>query len=234
MRDARHRRDRNDAPLMSEEGLTPRNAPLGLQDLSVVHAAKHYHPLRGWGEAFGFLTTEANAIVAAIHPKAMPVILTRPVEVDRWLAAEIPEAMELQRPLAENALQIVAKGQREDGASARLPDLSQDCGRSQKGAPRPGNGTRLRICRWDAKRAIRKRQGKNQFLRGGQSNHAHATVAVCTLNVASGSTVAPISLRLGDVLRGRQRGSPMRAATWVGRATATNKYPVSILFLRAS
>jgi putative SOS response-associated peptidase YedK len=29
----------------------------------------------GKHEVFGFLTTEANAIVAPIHPKAMPVIL---------------------------------------------------------------------------------------------------------------------------------------------------------------
>jgi putative SOS response-associated peptidase YedK len=40
----------------------------------------------------GFLTTEANAIVAPIHPKAMLVILRTPVEVDRWLYAETPDA----------------------------------------------------------------------------------------------------------------------------------------------
>ena len=33
-------------------------------------------PVEGEHELFGFLTTEANAIVAPIHPKAMPVILT--------------------------------------------------------------------------------------------------------------------------------------------------------------
>jgi putative SOS response-associated peptidase YedK len=35
-------------------------------------------PVNGEHELFGFLTTEANAIVAPIHPKAMPVILTGP------------------------------------------------------------------------------------------------------------------------------------------------------------
>ena len=35
-------------------------------------------PVDGEHELFGFLTTEANAIVAPIHPKAMPVILTTP------------------------------------------------------------------------------------------------------------------------------------------------------------
>ena len=34
------------------------------------------NPVVGQRELFGFLTTEANAIVAPIHPKAMPVILT--------------------------------------------------------------------------------------------------------------------------------------------------------------
>jgi putative SOS response-associated peptidase YedK len=42
-------------------------------------------PVEGQHELFGFLTTEANAIVAPIHPKAMPVILTSPGEIDLWL-----------------------------------------------------------------------------------------------------------------------------------------------------
>jgi len=33
-------------------------------------------PVDGQHELFGFLTTEVNAVVAPIHPKAMPVILT--------------------------------------------------------------------------------------------------------------------------------------------------------------
>jgi putative SOS response-associated peptidase YedK len=38
---------------------------------------------------FGFLTTEANAIVAPIHSKAMPVILTTPADVDQWLKRDL-------------------------------------------------------------------------------------------------------------------------------------------------
>jgi putative SOS response-associated peptidase YedK len=72
--------------------------------------------LRSADELFGFLTTEANAIVAPIHPKAMPVILTTPAEVDLWFAADAPKALELQRPLPEDALRIVASGEKEDGA----------------------------------------------------------------------------------------------------------------------
>ena len=38
-------------------------------------------------DLFGFLTTEPNAEIKAIHPKAMPVIPTTPTEVDTWLTA---------------------------------------------------------------------------------------------------------------------------------------------------
>jgi putative SOS response-associated peptidase YedK len=71
----------------------------------------------GEHELFGFLTTEANAIVAAIHPKAMPVILTSQAEIDRGLAGDTSEALALQRPLPDDTLRIVAKGEKEDGAS---------------------------------------------------------------------------------------------------------------------
>jgi putative SOS response-associated peptidase YedK len=74
--------------------------------------------VEGVHELFGFLTTEANAIVAPVHPKAMPVILTTPAEVDLWLEAETGEALALQRPLSDDALRIVAKGEREDRAVA--------------------------------------------------------------------------------------------------------------------
>ena len=51
----------------------------------------------GHHELFGYLTTEANAIVAPIHPKAMPVILTKPEEVDQWLEADTMDALALRR-----------------------------------------------------------------------------------------------------------------------------------------
>src|SRR6478752_3176345 len=50
-------------------------------------------PVDGQHELFGFLTTEANAVVAPIHPKAMPVILTTPEEVDLWLEGETLAAL---------------------------------------------------------------------------------------------------------------------------------------------
>jgi putative SOS response-associated peptidase YedK len=71
-------------------------------------------PVEGEHQLFGFLTTRANAIVAPIHPKAMPVILTTPEEFERWLEADTAEALALQRPLPDEALRIVAKGEKED------------------------------------------------------------------------------------------------------------------------
>jgi putative SOS response-associated peptidase YedK len=72
-------------------------------------------PIEGEHELFGFLTTEANAVVAPIHPKAMPVILTKREEVDLWLSADAPIALELQRPSPYDVLRIVASGEKEDG-----------------------------------------------------------------------------------------------------------------------
>ena len=66
-------------------------------------------------ELFGFLTTEANAVVAPIHSKAMPVILTEPEDWETWLTAPVGEAMALQRPLSDDRLRIVAKGETRDG-----------------------------------------------------------------------------------------------------------------------
>jgi putative SOS response-associated peptidase YedK len=73
-------------------------------------------PVEGEHELFGFLMTEPNAVVAPIRPKAMPVILTNPAEIDLWLAADAAKALELQRPLRDDVLKIVASGEREDRA----------------------------------------------------------------------------------------------------------------------
>lgn len=65
-------------------------------------------------DLFAFLTTEPNAEVGAIHPKAMPVILTTQEEQETWMRAPWGEASLLQRPLPDGALQIVGRGVKKD------------------------------------------------------------------------------------------------------------------------
>jgi len=66
-------------------------------------------------DLFAFLTTDANSDVGSIHPKAMPAILTTPDEVDLWLTAPAERALQLQRPLADGMLHVVARGGKQDG-----------------------------------------------------------------------------------------------------------------------
>jgi putative SOS response-associated peptidase YedK len=65
-------------------------------------------------DIFAFLTINPNAEVGAIHPKAMPVILTTEAERETWMAASWAEAKTLQRPLPDGSLRIVALGEKMD------------------------------------------------------------------------------------------------------------------------
>ena len=60
-------------------------------------------------------------MVALIHAKAMPVILRTAEECDAWLTADPAEALKMQRPLPDDALKIVATGEKEDPPPAPAP-----------------------------------------------------------------------------------------------------------------
>jgi putative SOS response-associated peptidase YedK len=46
----------------------------------------------------------------------MPVILTKPEELQAWMNAPTEEATKLQRPLPDGALKIIARGKKKDEA----------------------------------------------------------------------------------------------------------------------
>jgi len=75
-------------------------------------------------DLFAFLTTDPNAEVGAIHPKAMPVILTTSDDIEAWMTAPWEEAKALQRPLPDGALAIVQQGGKTD---LRQPALMAKC-----------------------------------------------------------------------------------------------------------
>lgn len=57
------------------------------------------------GNAFAFLTTEPNPLVAPLHPKAMPVVLDE-ADYDRWLTADYADAVALAQPFPSQLMAV--------------------------------------------------------------------------------------------------------------------------------
>ena len=57
----------------------------------------------------------AEDVVRPVHPKATPVILTAPEEIETCVTAPAEEGLPLQRPLPGGTLKIVATGTKADG-----------------------------------------------------------------------------------------------------------------------
>jgi len=71
-------------------------------------------------DLFAFLTTEPTEPVKSVHPKAMPVILTRAEELDAWMRAGWDEAQPLQRALPDGALEILPTAEPERAGTGTL------------------------------------------------------------------------------------------------------------------
>jgi putative SOS response-associated peptidase YedK len=71
-------------------------------------------PVEGTHLLFAFLTTEPNTIVKPIHAQSMPVILREIEEWNAWLTLPAEDAVKMQKPLSDEAIQIVAKGTKGD------------------------------------------------------------------------------------------------------------------------
>ncbi|EMD81630.1 hypothetical protein C725_3002 [Pacificimonas flava] len=62
-----------------------------------------WRPVDGEASRFAFLTCEPNEIVGAIHPKAMPVLLTKE-DASVWLTSTWENAEALVRPFASERM----------------------------------------------------------------------------------------------------------------------------------
>jgi putative SOS response-associated peptidase YedK len=51
----------------------------------------------------------------------MPTILTKEEEIETWLSVRLEESLRLQRPLPDEGLRVVARGEKEDSGSNRHP-----------------------------------------------------------------------------------------------------------------
>lgn len=79
------------------------------------HRGTKANPADGDHLLFSFLTTAPNAVVAPVHPKAMPVLLLTEADRETWLTGSVEAALALQRPAPDGGIRVVATGPKQDG-----------------------------------------------------------------------------------------------------------------------
>lgn len=79
------------------------------------HRGTKANPIDGDHLLYSFLTTAPNAVVAPVHPKAMPVLLLDEAARETWLKGSAEEALALQIPAPDAALRVIATSRKEDG-----------------------------------------------------------------------------------------------------------------------
>jgi putative SOS response-associated peptidase YedK len=89
-----------------DTGAGKRKRWFGVNDQPLFAFAGLWRPTQE-GAVFAFLTTEPNALVAPIHPKAMPVVLLAE-DHDAWLGAPLAEAVALAAPYPSQLMTIDA------------------------------------------------------------------------------------------------------------------------------
>ena len=78
----------------------------GLRDAPLFSFAGIWHDTDE-GPRMAFLTCEPNSLVAPIHPKAMPVILS-PQAYSCWMTGDYDTAVALSKPFDADAMEITA------------------------------------------------------------------------------------------------------------------------------
>ena len=76
-----------------------------LKDLPVFAFAGCWRPVKDEPPHYAFLTCEPNETVGAVHPKAMPVLLT-PDDAETWLTGAWEDARALVRPFADGGMVV--------------------------------------------------------------------------------------------------------------------------------
>ena len=92
-------------------------------------------------DLYAFVTTRANAEVAPIHPKAMPLVLRTAEEIDFWFNAPYADVAAFQeRGVPDGTFQIVNRGTKLDHPVGMVFETDDALGRTEP-VPAPAQGS---------------------------------------------------------------------------------------------